>query len=134
MLGLWRLAADWRRLQELLRCWYSSTGSTRSGQTRTWTQAMALHYFLQNRGRAFQPLYLNQLWKGDVITVDWERNGSIDHSMVVDDVRGAYPSLGDIFVSYHSNNTYHRPLAELYYPNGNPPQSWFYAWQIWYNW
>jgi hypothetical protein len=55
---------------------------------------MALHYFLQNRGRAFQPLYLNQLWKGDVITVDWERNGSIDHSMVVDDVRGAYPSLG----------------------------------------
>lgn len=61
--------------------------------------------------------YVYQMDVGDVLQVDFNRDGSKDHSMIV-----TYRSpQGVPYVSYHSTNTYNRSVASLIasYPNAN---------------
>lgn len=72
--------------------------------------------------------YFSTTLPGNIIYCDWERDGIIDHAIVVDDVRGAFGfrSVYDIFVSYHTNDTRHRPFNEIFYPSGGLNVSNFY--------
>ncbi|MEU6405885.1 amidase domain-containing protein [Streptomyces sp. NPDC046985] len=61
--------------------------------------------------------YVYQLDVGDVLQMDFNRDGSKDHSMIV-----TYRSpQGVPYVSYHSTNTYNRSVASLIasYPTAN---------------
>ena len=63
--------------------WYDPSGSPKKGQTRSWTQATALHYFLLNSGRGFATNRLCDLHRGDMIFADWNADGMIDHGMIL---------------------------------------------------
>lgn len=59
---------------------------------------------------------------GDVVQADWDPDGTIDHSMMV-----TYKDGCDIRVSYHTNNTRNRSLADIIDDN---PDANFYYWRI----
>ncbi|MBX7551425.1 amidase domain-containing protein [Streptomyces sp. NPDC004232] len=59
---------------------------------------------------------------GDVIQMDFNRDGSKDHSMIVT-YRDRY---GVPYVTYHSNNTYNRSVASLV---ASYPGAYFYAYR-----
>lgn len=121
--GGWQMTGglNWKNWN---KWWYSIYGL----QTRTWTQAKASFFFMDNSGRASYNYYFTTTLPGNIIYCDWERDGIIDHAVVVDEVRGpfGFRSVFDIFVSYHTNDTRHRPFNELYFPSGGLNVSNFY--------
>ena len=72
-------------------------------------------WFAQNSKRTTSLANVYQLDVGDVLQMDFDKNGSKDHTMIV-----TYRSpQGVPYVTYHSNNTYRRSVASLVasYPN-----------------
>ncbi|MBY8869521.1 amidase domain-containing protein [Streptomyces sennicomposti] len=66
--------------------------------------------------------YVYQLDVGDVLQMDFNRDGSKDHSMIV-----TYRSpQGVPYVSYHSTNTYNRSVASLI---ASYPTAYYYAYR-----
>ncbi len=66
--------------------------------------------------------YVYQMDVGDVLQVDFNRDGSKDHSMIV-----TYRSpQGVPYVSYHSTNTYNRSVASLI---ASYPNAYYYAYR-----
>jgi len=100
--------------------WYND-----ANQTRTWTYAPAMFQFMQTSGRATFLQYLNDLWVGDVLQLDFDRDGTMDHTMGVDDKTSS--DLSGIFLSYHTRDTYHRALSDIYASN---PSANYYAERI----
>lgn len=86
--------------------WYNDLN-----QTQSWTYTHAFQQFFSTSGRGQFLSYLVDLWIGDVIQVDFDKNGSIDHAMVVNDKVSS--TLDGIFISYHTTNTYNRPLSDF---------------------
>jgi hypothetical protein len=71
-------------------------------------------WFAQNSKRTTPLANVYQLEVGDVLQMDFDRDGSKDHTMIV-----TYKSGGVPYVTYHSNNTLRRSVASLIaaYPN-----------------
>ncbi|MEU1848719.1 amidase domain-containing protein [Streptomyces sp. NPDC019990] len=71
-------------------------------------------WFTQNAKRTKPLANVYQLEVGDVLQVDFDKDGSKDHTMIV-----TYKSRGVPYVTYHSNNTFRRSVASIVatYPN-----------------
>ena len=100
--------------------WYDSFK-----QSYTWVGA---HYFYQfaatHYDRAGRAANVWDLIAGDVLQVDFEKDGEIDHTMFVS---WHYFNPKRIYLSYHTTNTLDRPLSDILalWPNAN-----YYAWFI----
>ena len=110
--------------------WYNSHGTQNQGQTRSWTQARALQYFIWNSGRGFNTSSICDLNYGDVLVVDWENDGDIDHAMIVTAAVNCVLGGDGLLLSQHSpgrrNKTLHQYLLEI-------PTAKFYAYWICHN-
>lgn len=101
-------AGGWQYRQDGAWDWFYAP----AGQSLSWVNAYSLKQFLNFGGRASFLAYFEDLQVGDVLTADWGFNGpGVDHQMIVDARDGAF--LSGIYVTYHSVNTYHRPLSDL---------------------
>ncbi|MBT2406843.1 MULTISPECIES: amidase domain-containing protein [unclassified Streptomyces] len=90
--------------------WYDG-----SLQTNSWVGANDWAWFTLSNERAANLANVYQMDVGDILQVDFDRDGSKDHSMIV-----TYRSSAGIpYVTYHSTNTYRKSLASLVasYPN-----------------
>ncbi|MGW0081503.1 amidase domain-containing protein [Streptomyces sp. NPDC003393] len=65
--------------------------------------------------------YVYQMDVGDVLQMDFNRDGSKDHSMIVTSRVSGVP-----YVSYHSTNTYNRSVASLI---ASYPNAYYYAYR-----
>jgi hypothetical protein len=78
-------------------------------------------WFAQNSKRTTPLANVYQLEVGDVLQVDFDRDGSKDHTMIV-----TYKSGGVPYVTYHSNNTLRRSVASLI---ASYPNAYYYAYR-----
>lgn len=95
--------------------WYNSFN-----QTWTWINAHYWAVFTANRPRSYTARYISDLVPGDILQVDFERDGTIDHSMIVT----KKDSSGTIYITYHSNNTKDRSFWDFYNANRS---AWYYG-------
>lgn len=86
--------------------WYNDLN-----QTRSWTYTHAFQQFFNTSGRGQFLSYLVDLWIGDAMQIDFGANGTIDHTMLVDDKISS--TTDGVFFSYHTTDTYHRPLSDI---------------------
>ena len=78
-------------------------------------------WFAQNSKRTKPLANVFQLEVGDVLQMDFDRDGSKDHTMIV-----TYKSGGVPYVTYHSNNTLRRSVASLV---ASYPNAYYYAYR-----
>jgi hypothetical protein len=78
-------------------------------------------WFAQNSKRTTPLANVYQLEVGDVLQVDFDRDGSKDHTMIVTYKYGGVP-----YVTYHSNNTLRRSVASLV---ASYPNAYYYAYR-----
>jgi hypothetical protein len=78
-------------------------------------------WFAQNSKRTTPLANVYQLEVGDVLQMDFDRDGSKDHTMIV-----SYKSGGVPYVTYHSNNTLRRSVASLV---ASYPNAYYYAYR-----
>ncbi|MEV5435811.1 amidase domain-containing protein [Streptomyces sp. NPDC052682] len=78
-------------------------------------------WFAQNSKRTTSLANVYQLDVGDVLQVDFDRDGSKDHTMIVTSRSNGVP-----YVTYHSNNTYSRSVASIV---ASYPNAWYYAYR-----
>ncbi|MCX4761645.1 amidase domain-containing protein [Streptomyces sp. NBC_01275] len=78
-------------------------------------------WFAQNSKRTTALANVYQLEVGDVLQMDFDRDGSKDHTMIV-----TYKSGGVPYVTYHSNNTLRRSVASLV---ASYPNAYYYAYR-----
>ncbi|MFG2131650.1 amidase domain-containing protein [Streptomyces sp. NPDC048751] len=78
-------------------------------------------WFAQNSKRTKPLANVYQLEVGDVLQMDFDRDGSKDHTMIV-----TYKSGGVPYVTYHSNNTLRRSVASLV---ASYPTAYYYAYR-----
>lgn len=98
--------------------WYNWTN-----QSRTWINAHQFYIFTrdQGRGRIVRNFYEMQV--GDVLQMDFGRDGFIDHSMVVT----GKDRNGVIYLSYHSNNTLNKSINSIV---SAYPKAIYYGWRM----
>jgi hypothetical protein len=106
--------------------WYTSTlvwWYTWANQSYTWTSAHSWFWFTYNRPRGTLASYISNLVPGDILQIDFNRDGRIDHSMVVT----RKDSYGNIYLTYHSTNWLNRSFSSIYssYPTAN-----YYGWRL----
>ncbi|WP_340380058.1 amidase domain-containing protein [Streptomyces sp. SS7] len=78
-------------------------------------------WFAQNSKRTTALANVYQLEVGDVLQMDFDRDGSKDHTMIV-----TYKANGIPYVTYHSNNTLRRSVASLV---ASYPNAYYYAYR-----
>jgi Putative amidase domain len=93
------------------------------GQSYTWTGAPNFFQFIQNRNRVISMSRSSDLLPGDLISVDFGGDDSIEHTMVVT----KKDSFG-IYVSYHTSNTLNKPFAD--FVRQSSANSKYYAWRV----
>ncbi|GGZ21927.1 amidase domain-containing protein [Streptomyces poonensis] len=73
-------------------------------------------WYAQNSKRATSLANVYQMDVGDVLQVDFDRDGSKDHTMIVTSRSNGVP-----YLTYHSTNTYSRSVASVIasYPNAS---------------
>ncbi|WP_165952566.1 amidase domain-containing protein [Kribbella albertanoniae] len=101
--GLYTNNANW---------WYNSLN-----QTRSWPAAENFSRFAPKRTS-----WLSNVWKlkiGDVLLVDWDKNGNKNHAMVV-----TRKTSSMIYLSYHTTDTINKPLTEVLRKDTT---AWWYA-------
>ncbi|UUA08948.1 MULTISPECIES: amidase domain-containing protein [Streptomyces] len=76
-------------------------------------------WFAQNSKRTKPLANVYQLEVGDVLQMDFNRDGSKDHTMIVTSKTGGMP-----YVTYHSTNTFRRSVASLV---ASDPNAYYYA-------
>lgn len=98
--------------------WYNSLN-----QSRTWINAHSWYTFTKNRPRGTIAQYFSNLRLGDILQMDFDRNGTIDHSMVV-----TYKSsTGVIYLSYHTTDTRNKSINTIL---SQYPSAAYYGWLI----
>ncbi len=110
--GGWRDDLGWYRSNS--NWWYTS-----SHQTYTWAGAENWSKFAPKRTNR-----LDNVWKlgfADVLQMDFNRDGTMDHSMVVTKVTSR-----DVYLTYHSTNTKDRSLKSIL---RSYPRAWYYAYR-----
>ncbi|WP_406445821.1 amidase domain-containing protein [Streptomyces sp. NBC_01613] len=91
--------------------WYSKT----SGESDTWIGVNEWSWFTQTAKRTTALANAYQMDVGDVLQMDFDKDGSKDHSMMT-----TYRSSSGVpYLTYHDADTYRRSLASLIasYPN-----------------
>ncbi|MEU5428934.1 amidase domain-containing protein [Streptomyces olivoreticuli] len=93
-----------------------------SGQTDSWVGANEWAWFTLSSKRATNLASVYQLDVGDILQMDFEGDGSKDHSMIV-----TYRSrIGVPYLTYHSTNTYRKSVASIIASN---PDAVYYAYR-----
>ena len=75
-------------------------------------------YIRYQSGRATLASNINKLRAGDILQVDWDGGGTVDHSMVVTKVVNGLP-----YLTYRSNPVKDKPFSEL--NNAYPQAKWY---------
>jgi hypothetical protein len=104
--------------------WYRSTSAwwyNWLNQTWTWINAHYWWQFAWHRPRVDNAIYLSQLTLGDIMQIDFNRDGYMDHSMIIT----AKDNAGNIYLTYHTTNTKDRPFWDSY---NDHPNAWYYGW------
>ncbi len=98
--------------------WYNSLN-----QSRTWVNAHYWWWFTYNRPRGYIASYISDMRVGDILQIDFDRDGYIDHSMVVT----KRDSYGTIYLTYHTTNTLDKSFWDIYsqYPDAD-----YYGWRL----
>ncbi|WP_331723684.1 MULTISPECIES: amidase domain-containing protein [unclassified Streptomyces] len=94
---------------------YTKWFGTADIQSESFVGVNEWSWFAQNSKRATSLANVYQLDVGDVLQIDFDKNGSKDHTMIV-----TYRSpQGVPYLTYHSNNTRQRSVASIIasYPN-----------------
>ncbi|GGY14053.1 amidase domain-containing protein [Streptomyces djakartensis] len=78
-------------------------------------------WFAQNSKRTKPLANVYQLEVGDVLQVDFDRDGSKDHTMIV-----SFKSGGEPYLTYHSNNTLRRSVSSIV---ATYPTAYYYAYR-----
>jgi hypothetical protein len=84
-------------------------------QTDTWVGVNEWSWFTQTARRSTPLANVYQMDVGDVMQMDFDKDGSKDHSMIT-----SYRSAGGVpYVTYHDTDTYRRSVSSLIasYPN-----------------
>lgn len=100
--------------------WYYSCISSVSFRpiaSYSWGAAYNFNVFILNAGRVTGVQYYQDLIPGDLIFADWDTanhgphvpDGRVDHAMIIT----AKTSDGNVFVSYHSNDTRNRSMIDI---------------------
>ena len=104
--------------------WYRSTSAwwyNWLNQTRTWINAHYWWQFARYRPRVDNAMYLSELAPADIMQIDFNRDGYMDHSMIIT----AKDNNGNIYLTYHTTNTKDRPFWDIY---NDHPNAWYYGW------
>ncbi|WP_338933089.1 amidase domain-containing protein [Streptomyces netropsis] len=97
--------------------WYNS-----SNQTTSWVGANEWAWFTLSAKRATNLSNVYQMDVGDILQMDFERDGSKDHSMMT-----TYRSRSGVpYLTYHSTNTYRKSVASIVASN---PGSVYFAYR-----
>ncbi|MEU1782957.1 amidase domain-containing protein [Streptomyces abikoensis] len=87
----------------------------------TWGGAENWFWFARKYSQRAKPL--SNVWQmalGDVLQADWDRDNTIDHTMIVTGFSGT----SEIYLTYHTSNTHNRKLTNLL---AKYPHAWWYA-------
>ena len=114
--GGWPQVSGWYRSDSVW--WYNSFN-----QSWTWINAHRWYLFTRNRPRASALSNVSALVPGDILQIDFDRDGYIDHSTIVT----KKDSSGRVYLTYHTNNTKDKSFWDFYsaYKNAN-----YYAWRL----
>ncbi|MFH8367817.1 amidase domain-containing protein [Streptomyces sp. NPDC018031] len=97
--------------------WYDS-----SYQTSSWVGADEWSWFTLHHKRATNLSNVYYMGIGDIMQMDFNRDGSKDHSMIV-----TYRSSSGVpYLTYHSVNTYRKSVASIIASN---PNAYYYAYR-----
>jgi hypothetical protein len=105
--------------------WYQSTSAwwyNYLNQTYTWINAHYWWWFTHDRPRGFITDSDRNLLVGDILQIDFNRDGYIDHSMIV-----TYKDSNDLYLTYHTNDTLNRPLSSIY---SQYPTAIYHYWRL----
>jgi hypothetical protein len=93
--------------------WYHS-----NPDSYTWSGAQNFFWFATGSGRTYELAYLASMGPADVMQIDWNHDGTIDHTALVTFVNGQ-----DIKVSQHTDGYWNRSIWEIY--NNNQTSTYF---------
>jgi hypothetical protein len=114
-------AGGWKKVTnsaEEYGTWYSKT----SGDSDTWIGVNEWSWFTQTAKRTTALANAYQMDVGDVLQMDFDKDGSKDHSMMT-----TYRGSGGVpYLTYHDADTYRRSLASLIVSN---PDAAYYAYR-----
>ncbi len=100
------------------RKWWSNSSS----QSISWVGANEWSWFALNSKRTTNLANVYQLEVGDILQMDFEGDGSKDHSMIT-----TYKSRAGVpYMTYHSTNTYRKSVASIIASN---PDAVYYAYR-----
>lgn len=111
--GGWDFDYGWYRSSN--NWWYNSWN-----QTWTWAGAENWSRFAPRRTTFLDNTY--RLLPSDMMQMDFDRNGNMNHSMVVT----SKSSSGMPYFTYHTTNTKNRSMASIY---SSYPNAWYYAYR-----
>lgn len=114
--GGWPQVLGWYRSNSVW--WYNF-----SNQSWTWINAHRWYLFTRQRPRASALSNVSALVPGDILQVDFDRDGSIDHSIIVT----RKDNRGTVYLTYHTNNTRDKPFWDFYSTHRNAN---YYAWRL----
>ena len=98
--------------------WFSNS----TAQLDSWLSVNELSWFALSSKRVTSLANVYQLDVGDVLQMDFDKDGSKDHSMIV-----TYrSSQGVPYLTYHSANTYRRSVASII---ASEPNALYYAYR-----
>lgn len=99
--------------------WYY--GSFTWTTSYSWAGAHNFNLFFAQSGRGWSAQYFSDLLTGDLLQADFgpSPDGNISHTMIVT----KKDSYGNIYLTYHSNNTRDRLLSDI--QAGNPGTAWY---------
>lgn len=105
--------------------WYRSTDAwwyNLANQTWTWVNAHYWWWFTHDRPRG-DLVPVGDLEPGDILQIDFDKDGYLDHSMIVTFKDGQ----GTVCLTYHTTNTKDRSIIDIQnqYPNAN-----YYGWHL----
>jgi hypothetical protein len=91
--------------------WYYGTFSSTTSYSWAGANNFLLFFYYYSGGRGYIARYFSELSRGDILQADWgpSPDGTINHSMVVT----KKDSYGRLYLTYHTNNTKDKPLADI---------------------
>ncbi len=101
---------------------YNSLGESLTSYT--WAGANNHYQFHKVSARSTMGTSTGQLRLGDILQVDFEGDGIVDHTVVV----SKEDSTGADYVSYHTTNTLNKPLSQFISACGTTAK--FYVWLV----
>lgn len=115
--GSWNFRTGWYRSDSAW--WYDKYGI----QSWTWAGANNWFQFTKKRPRGYIARYFSDMQPGDILQADLNRDGTIDHSMIVT----KKDSSGTIYLTYHTNNTKDKSINSV---RSSYPNALYYGWRL----